>query len=90
MRSGLRLALLKPAAIPVTHQIPYFHCCRCWNVFCVLFLLSCFRFLLHGSVVQWLIGALRVKGCPGLVEELWCTGYRLCPRLQGVKKTFRK
>jgi len=40
--------------------------------FYVLFLLSCLGFLSHGNVVQWLVGALRVQGCSGLVEELWC------------------
>ena len=26
------------------------------------------KLILHGSVVQWLVGALCVKGCPVLVE----------------------
>jgi len=29
-------------------------------------------------------GALCAWGCPSLVEELWCTDCRLCPRLQEV------
>jgi hypothetical protein len=57
-------------------------------VFCFVILST--RFLLHGSVGQWLVGALCVKECPGLlVQELWCTGCRLCPRLQEKKNYAR-
>jgi hypothetical protein len=54
---------IRPAPIPLEASRSY-HCCRCWIVFYVLFLSSCVSSLLHGSVVQWLVGPCGTKGMP--------------------------
>ena len=68
MRSGLCLALLKPATNNPP-SVPLLSLSSLLNRIVSVFV-SLLSFLLHGSVVQWLVGALCVKGCPGLVEEL--------------------
>jgi hypothetical protein len=84
MRSSLRLALLKPAALPVTRPsdpAPII------TVVIVFVILSKLFIAWQGrTVASW---CTCVKVCPGLVEKLWCTGCRLCPRLQEKKNYAR-
>jgi hypothetical protein len=83
MQSGLRLALLKPAALPVT-PLPE-------PPLSLMLLLKCFLCLvfvvLFKLFIAWQCSLVLhfVRGdALSLLEELWCTDCRLCPRLQEV------
>ena len=85
MRSGLRLALLKVAALPVIPlpDPPLLLLLLLKCVVCLVFVIL-FKLFIAWQCILVVSCALCAWGCPSLIKELWCTDCRLCPRLQEV------
>ena len=83
MRFGLRLALLKPAALPVS-PLPVPPLSLLLLLECILCLVIVILFKLFiawqcSLVTSWFTLCV---GTPKFSKEFWCTDCRLCPRLQ--------
>jgi len=91
MRSGLRPALLKPAALPASNPLIRSPILITTVVVVKLYFVSCFCDLVEAFIAWWQCSSTVAswytfaEGFPGIVKELWCTECRLCLQHQRGK-----